>query len=156
MIGWHTKRTLSTEHITFKISYIFFIFSYDTLKLQVIFNITHIVRMIAKCENFLTKMYKLSIIEDSRTQMINGSIFLSVYIRNFKVRVNTNKVKKRYPREVFSFFWKTIAVNKVWWQILFRSDVVLHTHCYSPCRFSDIDLFSIPGRWSLYPRLIKI
>lgn len=104
MIGWHTKRTLSTEHITFKISYIFFIFSYDTLKLQVIFNITHIVRMIAKCENFLTKMYKLSIIEDSRTQMINGSIFLSVYIRNFKVRVNTNKVKKRYPREVFSFF----------------------------------------------------
>lgn len=51
-------------------------------------------------------MYKLSIIEDSRIQMINGSILLFVYIRNFKARVNTNKVKKRYPREVFSFFEK--------------------------------------------------
>lgn len=158
IVGWHTKRTLSTEHIIFKPSYIFLIFFCMTpWNCIPFFNITHILQRCEQKMNFFyVKKYRFFFFFFIKNSHVFSRFdqWLNFNHCNFKVIVNMNKIKNKSARSFFNFF-KNYSKQNLMVNISY-SDILLHTHCYSPCRFSDTDLFSIPGRWSLYPRLIEI
>lgn len=152
MVGWHTKRTLSNRTRNVKPSYIIFPLIVSTAPWN--------------CNSF---WYQHAHVSKTRETVFDGGIIAFIFLdvlcvflrprpingsilflnRNFKVNVDA-KDEKKNPRGVLLFERSpegTVALSR-------RS--LLHTHRYSPCRFSDTDLFSIPGRWSLYPRLIEI
>lgn len=157
IVGWHTKRTLSTEHIIFKPSYIFLIFFVWHLEIAFLFLIS---RTFYKDVNKKWIFFMWKNIDFFFFFIKNSHVFsrfdqwLNFNYCNFKVIVNMNKIKNKSARSFFNFF-KNYSKQNLMVNISY-SDILLHTHCYSPCRFSDTDLFSIPGRWSLYPRLIEI
>lgn len=117
MIGWHTKRTLSTEHIMLSPRILFcFSFFYTTPWNCKSFEYhAHCMNIfVRKRENLSieTYIYKLSIIENFRSRwMINCST--SFFVRNFRVSINANKIrKKKIPAWSSPVFLENCTINK--------------------------------------------
>lgn len=149
MVVWHKQthavyRTHNVKPSSIFFSFFFFcllffsvIFVHSTLKLQP--RLASRTRINVMTRNVFDGNNKVLNIESPRARTVNGSIlFLN---RNFKADFDIyiyTYIKKKNPRELFHL--EPTDVREVWRQGCLTQTFFLHTHCYSPCRFSDTDL----------------